>query len=54
MGLSVYEMAWHDILTAALSGTVIELVVESIFVPMITIPLVRKIRERKEAEEAAA
>lgn len=54
VGLSVYEMAWHDILTAALSGTVIELVVESIFVPMITIPLVRKIRERKEAEEAAA
>jgi len=54
VGLSVYEMTWHDILTAALSGTVIELVVESIFVPMITIPLVRKIRERKEAEEAAA
>ena len=53
VGLSVYEMTWYDILTAALSGTVIELVVESIFVPMITIPLVKKIRARKDAEEAA-
>lgn len=45
IGLSVYEMAWFDIMTSVLSGTVIELVVESCFVPFITIPLVGKIRK---------
>lgn len=45
IGISVYEMAWFDILTAVLSGTVIELVVESCFVPFITIPLVGRINK---------
>ena len=54
LGISVYEMTWHDILTAAVSGTFIELVVESFFVPLITMPLVRRIKAVKETEEAAA
>lgn len=45
VGLSVYEMRWVDIFTSVLSGTVIELVVESFFVPLITIPLTRKIQK---------
>ena len=53
-GISVYEMAWYDILTSALAGTVIELVVESFLVPFITMPLVKVIKAKKEAEEAAA
>ncbi|MBR0521178.1 MAG: queuosine precursor transporter [Spirochaetales bacterium] len=53
IGLSVYEMAWFDIMTAVLSGTVIELVVESCLVPFITIPLVGWISRKKNAEAAA-
>ena len=51
-GISVYEMAWYDIITAGLSGTVIELVVESFFVPTITMPLVKWINGKKQAEAA--
>lgn len=51
IGLSVYEMAWFDILTAVLSGTVIELVVEATLVPFITIPLVKHIKAIREKEE---
>ena len=53
IGLSVYEMAWFDIMTAVLSGTVIELVLESCLVPFITIPLVGWISRKKNAEAAA-
>lgn len=53
IGLSVYEMAWFDIMTAVLSGTVIELVVESCFVPFLTMPLTRWL-QKKRREEAAA
>ena len=52
VGLSVYEMPLFDIFTAVLSGTVIELVVESLCVPFITMPLTRKIKAIKEAEAA--
>ncbi|MCR4676860.1 MAG: queuosine precursor transporter [Sphaerochaetaceae bacterium] len=51
IGLSVYEMRWVDIYTSVLSGTVIELVVESFFVPLITIPLTKKIQGVKALEE---
>lgn len=54
IGLSVYEMAWVDILTAILSGTLIELVVESCLVPFITMPVVKWIKNKKKMEEAAA
>ena len=53
IGISVYEMAWFDIMTAVLSGTVIELIMESCFVPFITIPLTRWL-QKKRKEEAAA
>ena len=53
IGLSVYEMAWYDIITAVLSGTVIELVVESCLVPFITMPLVRWAKGKRQMEAAA-
>lgn len=53
IGLSVYEMPWFDIMTAVLSGTVIELVVESCFVPFVTIPLTRWLQNKKSQEVAA-
>ena len=52
IGLSVYEMAWFDIMTAVLSGTVIELVVESCFVPFLTIPLTRWLQKKRKGEVA--
>lgn len=52
IGLSLYEMTWHDILTSVLSGTLIELLVESCLVPFITMPLVRRIRAIKLSETA--
>lgn len=54
LGISVYEMTWYDILTSALVGTAIELVVESVLVPLITMPVVRWIKAKKTAEEEAA
>ncbi len=54
IGLSVYEMLWKDIFTSIISQTIIELVVESTFVPIITIPLTSKILARKAKEENAA
>ena len=53
IGLSVYEMTWFDIMTAVLSGTVIELAIESCFVPFITIPLTRWLQNKKKQEVAA-
>ena len=53
IGLSVYEMAWFDIMTAVLSGTVIELVVESCFMPFITIPITRWLQNKRKQEAAA-
>lgn len=44
IGLSVYEMNVFDIITAVLSGTFIELVVETCLVPFITIPLTAHIK----------
>ena len=53
IGISVYEMSWFDIMTAVLSGTVIELVVESCFVPFITIPVTRWLQSKRKQEVAA-
>ena len=50
IGLSLYEMAWKDITSSVLSGTVIELIVESCFVPFITIPLTRRIQRLRKEE----
>lgn len=50
IGLTVYEMYWRDIISSVLSGTVIELVVESCFVPFITIPITARIKRIKDKE----
>lgn len=39
IGLSVFEMTWVDILTSVLFGTFCETLIESCFVPFITIPV---------------
>ena len=53
IGLSGYEMAWFDILTAVLAGTLIELVVESCLVPFITMPMVKWLKNTRKREAAA-
>ena len=53
IGLSVYEMAWFDIFTAVMAGTVIELVVESCLVPFITMPMVKWLRNTRKREVSA-
>lgn len=50
IGLSAFEMAWKDILTSSLFGTFVETVVESCFVPFITIPVARKIEKSLDIE----
>lgn len=50
IGLSLYEMNAKDIFSSVISGTIIELVVESFFVPFITIPLTRNIQKIKDGE----
>lgn len=46
ISLSVYEMRWIDIFTAIGSSTILETVVESFFVPFITIPLTRYLQQK--------
>ena len=53
IGLSLYEMAWFDIMTSVFSGTVIELVIESCFVPFLTMPLTRWLQNKRKQEAAA-
>lgn len=53
IGLSPYEMNTYDIVTAVLSGTIIELVVETCLVPFITIPLTARIKKVKAQEKRA-
>lgn len=50
INLSLFEMEWKDIVTSVLSGTVIEVVIESSLVPLITIPLTKHILKLKEKE----
>lgn len=45
VGLSLYEMEMQNILTAVLYGTMIEFCCETFFVPLITIPLTKKIKK---------
>lgn len=44
IGLSVYEMLWHDIWTAVGISSLFETVVEALFVPLITLPLTKYIQ----------
>lgn len=50
VGLSLFEMTWRDILTSSLFGTFMETLIESCFVPFITIPVTMKIKKTFEAE----
>lgn len=45
IGISLFEMTWIDILTSALFGTFMETLIESVFVPFITIPVSNKINK---------
>lgn len=46
IGLSVFEMTWIDILTSALFGTFMETIIESLFVPFITIPVSTRLQKK--------
>lgn len=46
IGISLFEMTWIDILTSALFGTFCETLIESVFVPFITIPVSNKIQKK--------
>lgn len=50
IGLSLFEMTWRDILTSSLFGTFMETLIESCFVPFITIPVTMKIKKTLEVE----
>lgn len=49
IGLSLFEMTWIDILTTSLFGTFMETLIESCFVPFITIPVSRRIEAKLNA-----
>ena len=51
IGISVYEMMWKDIFSSVIIGTVIELLIESCMVPIVTIPLSKHIAKIKRREE---
>lgn len=48
IGISLFEMTWMDIFTTALFGTFLETIIESIFVPFITIPISNKLKKQFE------
>ena len=48
IGLSLFETSWTTILTTSLFGTFMETIIESCFVPFITIPVAIKIKEKLE------
>ncbi len=48
IGLSLFETSWTTILTTSLFGTFMETIIESCFVPFITIPVAMKIKKKLE------
>ena len=44
IGLSLFEMTWKDILTSSLVGVFNETVIETIWMPFITLPVISKLR----------
>ena len=50
IGLSLFETSWTAILTTSLFGTFMETIIESCFVPLITIPVAMKIKKTLETE----
>lgn len=45
VGISVFEMTWRDILTSSLFGTGMETLIESCFMPLITLPVINKLKK---------
>ena len=43
IGISVFEMRWIDILTSSAFGTFMESLIETIWMPLITIPVISKL-----------
>ena len=50
IGLSVFEMTWKDIFTSSCMGVINETVIETIWMPIITIPVISKLSKMFEAE----
>lgn len=50
IGLSLFETSWTTIFTTSLFGTFMETLIESCFVPFITIPVTMKIKKTLETE----
>lgn len=50
IGLSLFETSWTAILTTSSFGTFMETIIESCFVPFITIPVTMKIKKKLETE----
>lgn len=50
IGLSVFEMTWKDIMTSSIMGVVNETVIETIWMPLITIPVITKLSKVFESE----
>lgn len=49
VGLSMFEMQWHDITTAVLMSTLVETTLEAFFVPIVTIPCCKKLQKMADA-----
>lgn len=43
LGISAFEMRWVDMISVVILGTSLETIIESVFVPLITIPVTRKL-----------
>lgn len=50
IGISVFEMTWKDIFTSSCMGVINETVIETIWMPIITIPVITKLSKMFEAE----
>ena len=44
VGISVFEMTWKDIFTSSAFGTFMESIIESVWMPLITIPVISKLK----------
>ena len=44
IGISVFEMTWKDIMTSSLVGVVNETIIETLWMPFITLPVITKLR----------
>ncbi len=50
VGISLFEMTWRDILTSSLFGTGMETLIESCFMPLITLPVINKLKKSFDME----